>query len=83
MKNSMFAFGAGSRTCIGKNVSYLEMYKLVPAMLRSFDVSNPNSKHAPLIVWQIELAFPDRDWTLHNAWFVKQCNFHVKLRSKT
>lgn len=39
MKNSMFAFGAGSRTCIGKNVSYLEMYKLVPAVLRSFDVS--------------------------------------------
>jgi cytochrome P450 len=38
MKNSMFAFGAGSRTCIGKNVSYLEMYKLVPAVLRSFDV---------------------------------------------
>lgn len=40
MKNSMFAFGAGSRTCIGKNVSYLEMYKLVPAVLRSFDVSS-------------------------------------------
>lgn len=38
MKNSMFAFGAGSRTCIGKNVSYLEMYKLVSAVLRSFDV---------------------------------------------
>lgn len=38
MKNSMFAFGAGSRTCIGKNVSYPEMYKLVPAVLRSFDV---------------------------------------------
>lgn len=39
MKNSLFSFGAGSRTCIGKNVSYLEMYKLVPAVLREFDVS--------------------------------------------
>ncbi|KAF1928792.1 cytochrome P450 [Didymella exigua CBS 183.55] len=67
MKNSMFAFGAGSRTCIGKNVSYLEMYKLVPAVLRSFD---------------IKLAFPDKEWTLHNAWFVKQSDFYVKLRSK-
>lgn len=38
MKNSMFAFGAGARTCIGKNISYLEMYKLVPAVLRSYDV---------------------------------------------
>jgi cytochrome P450 len=39
MKNSLFSFGAGSRTCIGKNISYLEMYKLVPAVLREFDVS--------------------------------------------
>lgn len=38
MKNSLFAFGAGARTCIGKNISYLEMYKLVPAVLRSFEV---------------------------------------------
>lgn len=39
MKNSLFSFGAGARTCIGKNISYLEMYKLVPAVLREFDVS--------------------------------------------
>jgi cytochrome P450 len=38
MKNSLFSFGAGARTCIGKNISYLEMYKLVPAVLRSFEV---------------------------------------------
>jgi cytochrome P450 len=41
MKNSLFSFGAGARTCIGKNISYLEMYKLVPAVLREFDVSCP------------------------------------------
>jgi cytochrome P450 len=39
MKNSLFSFGAGARTCAGKNISYLEMYKLVPALLRAFDVS--------------------------------------------
>ncbi|KAH7389969.1 pisatin demethylase [Pyrenochaeta sp. MPI-SDFR-AT-0127] len=67
MKNSMFAFGAGARTCIGKNISYLEMYKLVPAVLRTFD---------------IELAYPEKEWTLHNAWFVKQSDFYVRLRSR-
>jgi cytochrome P450 len=41
MKNSLFSFGAGARTCIGKNISYLEMYKLVPAVLREFNVSRP------------------------------------------
>ncbi|KAH5769258.1 hypothetical protein HBI88_170060 [Parastagonospora nodorum] len=65
MKNSLFSFGAGARTCLGKNISYLEMYKLVPALLREFD---------------IELAYPEKEWSLHNAWFVKQSDFYVKLR---
>jgi cytochrome P450 len=39
MKNRLFSFGAGSRTCVGKNISYLEMYKLVPALLSEFEVS--------------------------------------------
>ncbi|KAM0443872.1 hypothetical protein ACHAQK_002618 [Fusarium lateritium] len=36
MEKSIFSFGAGSRTCIGKNISLLEMYKLVPALLRRY-----------------------------------------------
>lgn len=38
MKNCLFAFGAGARTCVGKNISLLEMYKLVPAVLLNFEV---------------------------------------------
>lgn len=41
MKSSMFQFGAGARTCIGKNISLLEMYKLVPTFLRNFEVCLP------------------------------------------
>ncbi|KAK0629213.1 cytochrome P450 [Bombardia bombarda] len=39
MNSSLLHFGMGSRTCIGKNISLLEMYKLVPTMLRRFEVS--------------------------------------------
>ncbi|KAK7420783.1 hypothetical protein QQX98_002587 [Neonectria punicea] len=39
MNNTLFSFGAGARTCIGKNISLLELYKLVPAVLRTFEVS--------------------------------------------
>jgi cytochrome P450 len=39
MKGSMLQFGAGARTCIGKNISLLEIYKLVPSFLRRFEVS--------------------------------------------
>ncbi|KAF9890027.1 hypothetical protein FE257_006707 [Aspergillus nanangensis] len=38
MERSFLAFGHGSRTCIGKNISILEMGKLVPQILRHFDV---------------------------------------------
>lgn len=38
MNQFLFTFGAGARTCVGKNISFLEMYKLVPAVLRTFEV---------------------------------------------
>jgi len=38
MDASLFQFGAGARTCIGKNISLLEIYKLVPAVLLKFEV---------------------------------------------
>lgn len=38
MKGTMLQFGAGARTCIGKNISLLEIYKLVPSFLRRFEV---------------------------------------------
>lgn len=39
MSGMMFQFGMGSRTCIGKNISLLEIYKVVPSLLRRFEVS--------------------------------------------
>ena len=38
MEGRMLQFGAGSRTCIGKNISLMEIYKIVPSFLRRFDV---------------------------------------------
>lgn len=38
MEGTLLHFGMGARTCIGKNISLLEVYKLVPAVLRTFEV---------------------------------------------
>ena len=49
MRATMFQFGAGARTCIGKNISLLEVYKLVPSFLRRFEVCyacDPKASHA-------------------------------------
>ncbi|RYO73661.1 hypothetical protein DL764_010439 [Monosporascus ibericus] len=62
MNGHMFQFGMGSRTCIGKNISLLEIYKLVPSLLRRFEIRFKN---------------PSQEWKLVNAWFVKQLNFQT------
>jgi cytochrome P450 len=36
MEQSFFVFGAGSRTCIGKNI--MEVHKIVPQLLPEFDL---------------------------------------------
>ena len=38
MEGCMIQFGMGTRTCIGKNISLLEIYKLIPSFLRRFEV---------------------------------------------
>ncbi|KAK4444691.1 hypothetical protein QBC34DRAFT_181791 [Podospora aff. communis PSN243] len=65
MNGTMLQFGMGSRTCIGKNISLLEIYKLVPSMLRRFE---------------IEFDDPSQEWEIVNAWFVKQNNFTTRFK---
>ena len=56
----------GSRTCIGKNISLLEMSKVVPQLLRNFDmVLDENLEKEGLVSL--------------NRWFVKQQHFNGKV----
>ncbi|KAK5042882.1 hypothetical protein LTR84_012415 [Exophiala bonariae] len=54
---SSFAFGAGSRLCLGKNVSLLELTKVIPQIVRHFD---------------LEFENPNEGWKLLTTWFVWQ-----------
>ena len=38
MERSCFVFGAGTRTCMGKHMSLMEMSKVIPQRLREFEV---------------------------------------------
>ena len=49
-------FGSGPRTCLGRNISMLELSKVIPEMVRHFD---------------FELVAPGGEWETINRWFVK------------
>ncbi|KAH8787823.1 cytochrome P450 [Diaporthe sp. PMI_573] len=67
MERGLLTFGAGHRSCLGKHISYLEIYKLVPTILQKFD---------------IELVNPKSPWKVQNRWFVVQTEFEVWLRNR-
>ncbi|KAJ6008900.1 hypothetical protein N7522_003916 [Penicillium canescens] len=69
MERNFLAFGSGSRTCIGKNISLVEIGKLIPELIRRFD---------------FELVNPEAPVKTHNVWFVKQLDVQcrVQLRKK-
>jgi cytochrome P450 len=65
-----FAFGMGSRTCLGKNVSLLELNKLVPQLLRQFDLV-------------LDKELNKHEWRTMNRWFVKPQDFRGKIMLRT
>jgi cytochrome P450 len=46
MNNAMFAFSMGSKECLGKGIAFLEMYKLIPSILRRYEVRHLPSFHS-------------------------------------
>ncbi|KIW89553.1 uncharacterized protein Z519_09709 [Cladophialophora bantiana CBS 173.52] len=66
MDRCMLRFGAGTRTCLGKNISLSELHKLVPALLRDF---------------KLELATKE-SWKTYNFFFNTQKGLLVRLQRR-
>lgn len=57
-------FGHGSRTCIGKNISTMEICKFVPQVLRHFEM---------------EWAGQKPEWTAQAQWFWRQFDMCARV----
>ncbi|GKT66128.1 P450 monooxygenase [Colletotrichum tofieldiae] len=68
MDRHLLTFGAGARTCIGKNISIMEMCKLVPQVLRQFE---------------LEWASDESEWDVQTYWFAKQMGLLVRFKERT
>lgn len=60
-------FGHGSRACIGRNISIMELSKLVPQLLREFE---------------IEWASEEPAWKVSTYFFARQEGLIVRLRPR-
>ncbi|KAJ1328188.1 benzoate 4-monooxygenase [Microdochium nivale] len=67
MEAHYMPFGLGSRTCLGRHISTLEMSKLIPELVTRFD---------------FELAMDESDWKAKNFWFVKPERLSVRVTSR-
>lgn len=56
----------GSRTCIGRHISTLEMSKLIPQIIHDFDFE----------------LYDNRGWKTRNWWFVKAMGFKVRVKAR-
>lgn len=67
MSRHDLSFGYGAHTCIGRHITMVEMYKLLPALLREYT---------------FEFAEPDAQWTVWCGWFqhVRDVNVRVQRR---
>lgn len=67
MSQNLLVFGAGPNTCIGKNIALLELYKIVPTILRAFN---------------IEQVDQSAKWKIFNLGDPEPYDFFVRFQSR-
>ncbi|ORY02568.1 cytochrome P450 [Clohesyomyces aquaticus] len=66
MERNWIPFGLGSRNCIGRHISFLEISKLIPRLVRNFN-------------FELDEELKGRMWNTTGYWFVKPRNFRLKV----
>ncbi|KAG9255792.1 cytochrome P450 [Emericellopsis atlantica] len=60
-------FGGGSRICLGRNMSIMEVYKVVPTLLATFDIA---------------LTDPNEVWWTSSRWFYRTKGIKTTIRPR-
>ncbi|KAL8782626.1 MAG: hypothetical protein Q9213_005213 [Squamulea squamosa] len=89
MERAMFNFGAGNHVCMGQNIARMNIFKLVPTLIRTYEVilATPqelasHSGRWSLMKRQISMEDPEKEWTIVNGANMKQTDFNVRLRKR-
>ncbi|KAM0788765.1 hypothetical protein ACM66B_002856 [Microbotryomycetes sp. NB124-2] len=86
MERNLITFGAGSRVCIGKNISLMEITKVVPTLLWNFTFQfTPRSSMGPhrLPGKSVDGVLDDSEpWNVASQWFATQRDFFVDVKRR-
>ncbi|KAK3716215.1 hypothetical protein LTR37_006660 [Vermiconidia calcicola] len=63
MHRFFFAFGSGARMCLGRNISWMEMSKLIPTLFMHYNLELSDSA----------------EWSMNCWWFVMQHGLNIRL----
>ena len=66
MEHAVLTFGAGKRSCLGKNIAMLELSKVVPALVLNFDFE----------------LIDGAEWKVVNKWTLEQSGLKVSVRER-
>jgi len=68
MDRYMMAFGGGTRTCLGKNIALIELYKLSPQLIRNYRFEFYSQSNA--------------QWHTRNTFFARQDGIVVRVKRR-
>ncbi|BGO92808.1 hypothetical protein NBRC10512_007927 [Rhodotorula toruloides] len=87
MERNLITFGSGSRVCIGKNISLMEITKVLPTLLWKYRFSftprnQPNSPHK-LPGRAVDGTLDDKEpWHVKSQWFAVQHDYWVDVEER-
>ncbi|GJN91473.1 hypothetical protein Rhopal_004496-T1 [Rhodotorula paludigena] len=87
LERHLITFGSGSRVCIGKNISLMEITKVVPTLLHKYRFAptprgRPDSPHK-LPGRAVDGTWSDDEpWHVKSQWFAAQHDFWVDVEER-
>lgn len=76
MERHILQFGYGPRICIGKHITMVEMYKLLPTILREFEFEGVGDGE------EGEEGKGLKEWKVWAGWFHQQKGVDVRVRRR-
>lgn len=68
MERAMLLFGAGNHVCLGQYIALMEVYKLVPSLMRTYEMS---------------LVDPAKEWKVINSANMTQTDVYVRIKRRS